>query len=197
MAEPLISVITPTWRRHDLLLGRCVPSVRLQDYPAVEHVVVSDGPDPDLAARMAAEAPDVVFAELGEHDPGARWGHHARLHGIGLAAGDLIAYLDDDNEFRPQHLSAVAAALQADGAGFAYSQALFHQEGAAWVVGAQPPSYGQIDTSVIVHRRELLPAATWRDEGQETVDWDLVHRWLQAGATWAFHQEITVDYHVT
>jgi len=197
MAEPLISVITPTWGRHGVLLDRCIPSVRRQDHPNVEHVVVSDGPDPDLAARITAEAPDVTFAELPEHDPPARWGHWARLRGIEIASGDLIAYLDDDNEFRPQHLSAVTAALCERDAGFAYSQALFHQENAAWVVGAQPPSYGQIDTSVILHRRELLNKATWRDEGQETVDWDLVHRWLQAGATWAFCQEITVDYHVS
>ena len=49
MAVPLVSVITPTWQRHALLLDRCIPSVAAQDYPNVDHVVVSDGPDPALA----------------------------------------------------------------------------------------------------------------------------------------------------
>lgn len=200
---PLVSVITPTWQRHNLLLSRCIPSVLAQSYRAVEHVAVSDGPDPELAARIAGEHGAALasgalrFAELPEHDPGARWGHRARLHGIGMAAGQYIAYLDDDNEFRPQHLSSVMAQITAQGAGFGYSQALFHQDTARWVVGAAPPSYGQIDTSVIVHHRDLLAMASWRDEGQETVDWDLAQRWLQAGAPWAFCQEITVNYYVS
>ena len=27
-------------------------------------------------------------------------------------------------------------------------------------------------------------------------DWDLVRRWLEAGATWAFVPEVTLDYYV-
>jgi hypothetical protein len=25
---PLVTVVTPTWDRHDLLLGRCIPNVQ-------------------------------------------------------------------------------------------------------------------------------------------------------------------------
>lgn len=53
MKPPLVSVITPTWNRHDLLLTRCLPSVQAQDYPAVEHVIISDGPDEDLRDFLA------------------------------------------------------------------------------------------------------------------------------------------------
>ena len=61
--SPTVSVITPTWQRHDLLLNRCVPSVAAQDHPAVEHVIVSDGPDPDLRGKLAG-LPGVRFEEL-------------------------------------------------------------------------------------------------------------------------------------
>ena len=199
MAVPLISVITPTWQRHDLLLDRCIPSVAAQDYPAVQHVIVSDGPDNVLAGKIAGRSCGaVVWDALPAHDPAARWGHWARLRGLELATGEYIAYLDDDNAFRPGHLAKLAAALDADpSAGFAYSQIMMHNGGSSYVVGVPPPAYGQIDTSAIMHRRGLLGTATWRDEGQVTIDWDIVERWLHAGAGWAHVPEVTADYYFT
>ena len=199
MAVPLISVITPTWQRHDLLLDRCIPSVAAQDYPAVQHVIVSDGPDNVLAGKIAGRSCGaVVWDALPAHDPAARWGHWARLRGLELATGEYIAYLDDDNAFRPGHLAKLAAALDADpSAGFAYSQIMMHNGGSSYVVGVPPPAYGQIDTAAIMHRRRLLDTATWRDEGQVTIDWDIVERWLHAGAGWAHVPEVTSDYYFT
>ena len=199
MAVPLVSVITPTWQRHDLLLDRCIPSVAAQDYPAVQHVIVSDGPDNVLAGKIAGRSCGaVVWDALPAHDPAARWGHWARLRGLELATGEYIAYLDDDNAFRPGHLAKLAAALDADpSAGFAYSQIMMHNGGSSYVVGVPPPAYGQIDTSAIMHRRGLLDTATWRDAGQLTIDWDIVERWLHAGAGWAHVPEVTADYYFT
>jgi glycosyltransferase involved in cell wall biosynthesis len=208
MTPPLVSVVTPTWQRNRLLLSRCIPSVQAQDYPAVEHVVVSDGPDPDLGETIIRETVisrmesspvvPVVFADLPSHDPVARWGHRCRLRGIELASGDLIAWLDDDNAFRPQHVSRLAAALEADPAvAFAFSQIAMHGHGDQYVVGAAPPCCGQIDTSAIMCRRSALDVATWRDQGQQTIDWDLVDRWMAAGLTWAFVNEVTADYYFT
>jgi glycosyltransferase involved in cell wall biosynthesis len=190
---PLVTVVTPTWERNDVLLNRCIPSVLAQTYPDVEHVVVSDGPDPDLAERIKAEAPHVRFAQLGQWDHIYRWGTRARLHGIDLAGGDLIAYLDDDNAYRPEHLELLVAAL--GDADFAYSQMLVHHHQGTHVVGADPPAYGQIDTSLLLHRPALLNRETWRNS-QPTIDWDLVNRWLSAGADWAFVQRITMDYYL-
>lgn len=192
--QPLCSVVTPTWQRHLTLLGRCIPSVAAQTYPNVEHIIVSDGPDPELEALVAGlESERIRFEFLPEHDPAARWGHWARLRGIELAKGDIIAYLDDDNAWRPAHLQKTVAALTAGDAGFAYSQMHVHGRG-EYLVGAAPPVYAQIDTSVIVHRRELLELGTW-EQSLPTIDWDLVERWLAGGASWAFVPEVTVDYY--
>ena len=198
VAEPTCSVITPVWGRHELLLGRCVPSVGAQDYPAVEHIIVSDGPDPALREKFAAMRPGAPWArleELPEHDPEAQWGHYARLHGTGLAKGEYIAYLDSDNSWRPQHVRLLVAALEATGAGFAYPHMAVHGRG-EYVIGSDPPACGYIDTSMIVHRRELLGLATWRwYPGIETIDWDLVERWMAAGATWVRVPQVTADYY--
>lgn len=184
-----ISVVTPTWRRRSLLTGRCVPSVAAQTWPGeIEHVIVSDGPDAALAG-----VPGVTY--LPEHVPCGNKGVLARRHGTALATGDLIAYLDDDNAWRPRHLELLAAALAATGAAFAYSQALCRNAaGSKWAIGCRRPVFGQIDTSLIVHRPELLAVAGWEPSGRPA-DWHLADRWLAAGASWVHVPEITLDYY--
>jgi glycosyltransferase involved in cell wall biosynthesis len=198
MADPLVTAVTPTWQRHDLLLNRCVPSVAAQDYPAIEHIIVSDGPDPVLREEFAgrsAWAAVTRFEELPEHPPQAQWGHYARLHGIDLAKGDYIAYLDDDNSWHPDHIRVLVAALEETGAGFAYPKMAVHGRG-EYVIGTDPPAHGQIDTSMIIHRRGLLDLATWRwHPGIPTIDWDLAGRWMAAGATWVHVPQVTADYY--
>ena len=192
---PLVSVVTPTWQRHDTLFGRCLPSVLAQTYPHVEHIVVSDGPDDSLHAALSTHArPGLRYVELREHDDTARWGHWARLAGIELAKGEIIAYLDDDNSWRPWHLQSLVDALTANpGAGFAYPMTLMHVFGREYEIGTDPPAYGQVDTSGIVHRRGLLDVATWQPS-LPSIDWDLVQRWMRAGVKWAFVPRVSVDY---
>jgi GT2 family glycosyltransferase len=54
MRRPLVSVITPTWQRHELLL-EAIENVRQQTYRPIEHVIVSDGPDAMNCVRMLAQ----------------------------------------------------------------------------------------------------------------------------------------------
>jgi glycosyltransferase involved in cell wall biosynthesis len=191
MASPLVTAVTPTWQRHELLLGRAVPSVAAQDYPALEHVVVSDGPDPVLREKLDG-LPGVRFEELPEHDPAARWGHWARLHGADVAKGEYITYLDDDDSLGPNHAPVLAAALDAwPEAGFAYGRVIMHTEGTWCRIGTDPPGYGQI-TVMLMHRRELLGVATWR-QGEPTIDWDLVSRWMDAGVGWVMAEADTAE----
>ena len=199
--QPLVSVVTPTWGRYDLLLGRAIPSVAAQAYRSVEHVIVCDGPDPELAERIARvtawSAVPVRFEQLPEHDPAVRWGLHARLRGIALAKGDYIAYLDDDNSFRPDHIGRLLSALEENpGAGFAFSRMQVNGRGPAYLIGTDPPACGLIDTSQSMHRAALLDVATWEDDGaQETIDWDLIARWLAAGTRWVLDDAVTCDYY--
>jgi glycosyltransferase involved in cell wall biosynthesis len=200
------SVITPTWQRHDLLLSRCIPSVAAQTYPRVEHVVVSDGRDLELAGKLLqpGQAPSGYFADhplrtsfrftmLPEHDPAARWGHWARLHGTDVAKGEYITYLDDDDAYRPEHCRLLAAALDENpGAGFAYARTIMHAQGGAYCrIGTDPPQYGQI-TVTLMHRRALLDVATW-EQSEPTIDWDLVSRWLDAGVNYTSVGADTAD----
>ncbi len=196
MTPPLVTVVTPTWDRHDLLLTRCLPSVQAQDYPAVEHVIVSDGPDEnlrDFLAKVRKTRHPVRYAELDAHDPEPHYGWRAQLRALEIASGPLIAYCDDDDSLRPEHCRLLSAALAADqGAGFAVSRMTVHPPQGEIVVGWGPLAFGNVGSPMIMHRREILETATWRQVGLGE-DWDLVERWLAAGIRDAYVDAETCD----
>jgi glycosyltransferase involved in cell wall biosynthesis len=171
--------------------------VQAQTYPNIEHVIVSDGPDDELRRALYDGLPEheIVFGELPEHDPGARWGLRARLAALDLAAGEYIAYCDDDDAWRPGHAAAAAWALDSHpAAGFGWTRMCVHlPDGATAELGGPVPSYGRIASSMMFHRRALLDVATWRDAALD--DWDLVERWAVAGAQYVAVDEVTADYH--
>lgn len=198
MSYPTVSVITPTWQRHDLLLQRCMPSVQAQRYTHLEHVIVSDGPDPELREEFNRLTKTLMrftwFLELAEHNPEKHWGHLARLHALKYAEGDLITYCDDDDALRANHVSLLASALENDpDAGFAVSRMMCRSPGLGpEVVGWGPLECGNVGSPMIMHRRDILSVGTW-GPASVTEDWDMVQRWLKAGIRCADVPEVTSD----
>lgn len=195
MKPPLVSVVTATWGRHDLLLTRTTPSVQAQVYPDVEHVIVSDGPDEDLRdflGKVKARHP-VRYAELDAHDPEPHYGWRARNLGLTMAEGEYVTYVDDDDALRPGHCALMAAALDADpGAGFAVSRMMCHGPHGKAVTGWGPLECGNVGSPMIMHRRGL--PGTWREAGLFE-DWDLVRQWLDAGVRYVNVDAETSDVH--
>lgn len=190
--QSIVSVITPTWHRHELLLNRCIPSVETQTYPNIEHVIVSDGPDEDLTSIMLEANDTVVYDYLPEHVPG-HIGNPARRRGLEIANGEYIAYLDDDDSYRPEHIFLLVVALEESGLRWAKSQMASHGiDGSSSVIGQGNASYGNIGTPMILHRNSLIEKANWGPDSEQE-DWDLVNSWLQAGYMPAEVNEVTVD----
>jgi glycosyltransferase involved in cell wall biosynthesis len=189
----LVSVITPTWQRHDLLTTRCIPSVERQTGVAVEHIVVSDGPDPELTRIMADTFPEVRFFELPEHSEDRHWGNPARLYGLDRAEGGYIAYLDDDDAYRPNHCELHSQVLDLDPSiGLTISRMRSYQAGNEVEIGHGVPGMGNLGTPMVVHRRELLEIASW-GYASATEDWELVAAWLNSGITYASIDAETID----
>lgn len=197
--SPLVSVITPTFMRHDVLLNRCIPSVQAQTYPNVEHVVVCDGPDFELAEVLA----DLVLSgnlhhplslvTVPERNPERHWGSALRMTGIAESSGDLIAYIDDDDALRPEHCTLLAKALEDPAFEWAYSvMDSWSNSGQAISIGYASPAMGAIGTPMIMHRRRLLEHGEW-GPGSAVEDWELVGRWMAAGQPFARVPEVTVD----
>ncbi len=98
--DPLVTVVIPTRGRHTLLL-RAIKSALAQTYTHIEIVVVIDGPDEVTAAAVEELAnPCVRYLALTENMGGAE----ARNIGVRGAAGEWIAFLDDDDEWHPKKI---------------------------------------------------------------------------------------------
>ena len=184
MSVPLVTVVTPTWQRHSMLLTRCIPSVQAQGYPRIEHLVISDGPDPELAEALSRPWLDgwknLWYRELPAHDEELHWGGAVRLAGLELASGEYVGYCDDDDSLRPDHCHRLAAALdEHPEAGFAVSRMLQHSPYGDQSIGHGELALGNVGTPMIMHRRELTGVATWAGGCYE--DWDLVWAWISAG----------------
>lgn len=192
-AGPLVSVVVPTWKRPELL-RMALRSVLAQDYPNLEAVVVGDAcPFLDgLTPTVELRNPRVRTLNLpANHGSG---GAVPRNYALMLAAGGLIAYLDDDNDWSPDHLSSLYAALRgARGASFAFSSMSVNGQD----LGFKEPVPGSIDTSCVLHSKDLiLRHGFWKDrvEAGYAHDAEFFSRWTRAGEKWAATGKATLRY---
>jgi len=190
-----VSVIIPTRDRWESAM-RALRSVKAQDHPAAELILVDDG-----SAALAQEP---------ELDPGeARIIRHttprgvaaARNTGAANASGEWLAFLDDDDLWAPQKLSSQLAAAGRTGADFVGSAALMTNDELRplWLEQAPP-----LDLIPHLLRKNVMPAGSsnvlirrslFEDLGRfdETLthiaDWDL---WLRAAGAGRFAPDPSV-----
>lgn len=104
MNEPLISVIVPTFDR-PIFLKRAIDSVVKQDYKNIEIIVVVDGFSNGTAEYIEkAKKTSSIKIKLIQTNIKVG-GSEARNIGVKLANGELIALLDDDDEWFTDKLS--------------------------------------------------------------------------------------------
>jgi glycosyltransferase involved in cell wall biosynthesis len=184
---PLVSVITPTRGRPELL-RETIASVVSQTYPGpIECIVVHDQepPEPELA-HLGTELHKVLVT-TNEHAPGLAG---ARNTGLDLAAGDYIATCDDDDTWHPEKLLAQITRLLDEpdllvvGAGLRFR--LPGGKFADWPGRAERISYDlllrnrvkELHSSTLVMRRDAFAKAGRYDEKlprgyAEDYDWVL------------------------
>ena len=96
----LVSVVVPTRYRPKLVL-RAINSVLNQTYKEIELIVVVDGPD-DATVEAVQRVNDPRLRLI--VNPRSMTAAGARNIGAGHAAGDWIAFLDDDDEWLSEKL---------------------------------------------------------------------------------------------
>ncbi len=103
---PEISVIIPTYNRLEML-ARAVRSVRSQSFRDAEIIVVDDASTDDTEQLLRTQFRDDVEKGILRYLRAAQnQGRSAcRNNGIGQATAGLIAFLDDDDEWLPDHLA--------------------------------------------------------------------------------------------
>lgn len=99
--EPLVSVVIPT-RNRIKLLKRALQTVYDQTYKKTEIIVVDDGSDDGTLDFLKAESCDKGIYFISNKQPGGA--SRARNLGIMRAKGEIVTFLDDDDEWLPEKL---------------------------------------------------------------------------------------------
>lgn len=170
---PKISVVIATHGRvKNNLLGKAVQSALNQDYLSKEILIIGDNCQ-ELQDYACTEA-KVVNLPM-NHGAG---GAIPRNYGIMLSSSGLIAYLDDDNEWEPNHLSSLYCHL----GDAEYSVSSMSVDGNIRLCDVVEKF--KVDTSAVLHKKSLVERFGWwknRDEVGYAHDWEFVSRWVAAG----------------
>ncbi|MFM1693014.1 glycosyltransferase [Aeromonas salmonicida] len=105
--DGLVSIIMPAYNREDTITA-AIASVLAQSYPYFELIIVDDGSTDGTINVVEGFDDERVRLIRG---PGRSGVSEARNIGLRAAKGELIAYLDSDNTWQPEYLSAMVAAL--------------------------------------------------------------------------------------
>ncbi|MGI9494220.1 MAG: glycosyltransferase family 2 protein, partial [Geminicoccaceae bacterium] len=107
---PLISIVIPVYNRADMI-GRTVEGCLAQTYPEIEIVLVDDCSTDGLSEALApfADEPRVHLVRHAENKGVSA----ARNSGVEAAKGELIAFLDSDDQWLPTKLERQIALISA------------------------------------------------------------------------------------
>jgi glycosyltransferase involved in cell wall biosynthesis len=204
-AEPLVTVIVPTYDRAESLRTRSVPSALAQTYRNLEVVVVGDQSPPEVAAALESlEDERVRFynrAVRGPYpeDPDRRWfvlGTAPYNDALGLARGQWIAGVGDDDSLRPDHVETLLRAAQENRYEHCYGRlAMRYPSGEDYLIGEFPPRLGHFALQSSIYHAglsyfELEPPDYLHSEPN---DFSLCRRMLEAGVRFGMVEDVVAD----
>lgn len=208
MSRPLVSVVTGTWNRHDLLL-ELIENIRAQTYRPLEHIIVSDGPDEALRDMIeyqgSRDSPlqvdydiPIRFQELGFNTTSFLAASFAAVPfatAQWLARGEYQMWAADDERFDPDHIESLVNLLESTDADFVYSKCRLwpiQSPGLVAIIGTDPPTYGNVTN--VLYRRELLDYRGFRSHVGSGNDWDQVLHWVDVGARFSMLDRATMSH---
>lgn len=183
MSRALISVVIPAYNARKTI-GDALESVRAQTYPAVETILVDDGSSDQTGEWVKAQFPWVRVFHVDNGGPS-----RARNYGIQQARGEWVAFLDSDDEWQANKLSAQIQVSQQDPSIGLVATDWLRQNRLPDVPSKLPVSkisyrdmliLNRFQTSTVMMKRSLLERLNGFDpsvDGAE--DWDL---WLRVSA---------------
>lgn len=186
--NPKVSVITPTYKRDDLLKD-AIESVLAQSFTDFEYIIVDDGCSDDTKALVEGFNDNRIIYLRNEENPART---HCRPINVGLkhSKGEYIAYLDDDNVWDSFHLDVLIKGIERDNVDVVYCDMMVVQPDGSMQYGIQMDFDAQfllnrnfIDTSEILHKREVaFGIGGWDEKVKRFTDWNFCVRAMKWGA---------------
>src|SRR5215469_15628389 len=142
-SKPLVSVLVATMNRCDLLIDRCISSIRGQSYDNLQIIVVGDHCTDDTEGRLAELRDDrICFTNLARRGPyprppRERWmvaGTFPANEALAQVEGDFITYLDDDDSYAPERIETLVAAAQCEKADLVWHPHYWRQADDSWLI---------------------------------------------------------------
>jgi glycosyltransferase involved in cell wall biosynthesis len=167
-AGPLISVIIPVFNGADHI-AEAIDSVVAQSYSALEIIVIDDGSTDKTADIVKGYGPRVRYEY--QRNQGSSV---ARNHGVSLARGEFLAFLDADDLWSADKLALQLAAFRSDPAlDLVYGHVKEFEHGGRDALADTPSLPGHHPGAVLVKRRAYDRIGGFSEEFQqaEVVDW--------------------------
>lgn len=206
-----ISVVIPTRNRHGAV-REAVKSVFAQSRLPDEIIVVDDSSYPPIGQNIFTGCPAEIEARLLRNNRplGA---NNARNQGIREASSDWIAFLDDDDRFKPEKTAALAAAIQeSPEAEIVYHPAEIHMVKEKVVYRTSPAKFGEDadifralliknlvggTPMVAAKRGSLIKAGLFDDKLPALQDYDLWLRMAKNGSRFCCIDQPLTEYYCT
>ena len=104
----MVSVVMPTYNRGNII-SRSIDSVLSQSFSDFELIIVDDGSNDNTDDVINNFDDDrIKYIKLDEN----RGACNARNHGMNISRGDIIAFIDSDNEWFPEYLEKQICVLE-------------------------------------------------------------------------------------
>jgi glycosyltransferase involved in cell wall biosynthesis len=98
---PSISIITPSYNQ-GRFIGRTIDSIRNQNYPGLEYIVMDGGSTDETLEILRKNEPWLTW--ISEKDRGQS---HAINKGLRMTSGEVVGFLNSDDTYEPGALMAV------------------------------------------------------------------------------------------
>ena len=201
MSEP-VTVVTASVNRPGL--ARTIRSVQRQTLQPARHCILLQNMK-EPTPHIPWEAVNGVPLRVEE----SAIGHNivtAYNAACAMADTPLIAMLDDDCWWEPDHLRSLAELMEETAADFVWASSIIHDVKTGKVILRRDdpiPAFEHIDTNEILFRRSCIER--WGNHREEDadprfpgllrgIDGKRIERWVAGGAVYAHSPEYTVHY---
>ncbi|WP_150295297.1 glycosyltransferase [Sphingobium estronivorans] len=182
VAHERVSVIMPTYNRATKI-ATAINSVLAQSWANFELIIVDDG-STDHTPEVLATYDDPRIKVLHSQRGGVSG---ARNTGLRAAMGEVIFYLDSDNEWTPDFLWIMMQSMRHSGASCGYAATRLQSlQGNLIGYRGEPFDWeaclalNYVDMNVFCHRRDVSDRLGGFDTGlRRMVDWDLILRFTR------------------